>query len=83
MARRGLGKGLGVFFSEDAAEKQPVKQEQEKTPQKKNLPDTGNGKTEHRPEKAGSEKVIEKVVEKPVEQKLKLSLIEPNQSQPR
>lgn len=83
MARRGLGKGLGVFFSEDAAEKQPVKQEQEKTPQKKNLPDTGNGKAEHRPEKAGSEKVIEKVVEKPVEQKLKLSLIEPNQSQPR
>ena len=83
MARRGLGKGLGVFFSEDAAEKQPVKQEQEKTPQKKNLPDTGNGKTEHRPEKAVSEKVIEKVVEKPVEQKLKLSLIEPNQSQPR
>lgn len=83
MARRGLGKGLGVFFSEDAAEKQPVKQEQEKTPQKKNLPDTENGKTEHRPEKAVSEKVIEKVVEKPVEQKLKLSLIEPNQSQPR
>lgn len=83
MARRGLGKGLGVFFSEDAAEKQPVKQEQEKMPQKKNLPDTGNGKTENRPEKAGSEKVIEKVVEKPVEQKLKLSLIEPNQSQPR
>ena len=83
MARRGLGKGLGVFFSEDAAEKHPAKQEQEKTPQKKNLPDTGNGKTEHRPEKAGSEKVIEKVVEKPVEQKLKLSLIEPNQSQPR
>lgn len=83
MARRGLGKGLGVFFSEDAAEKQPVKQEQEKAPQKKNLPDTGNGKTENRPEKAGSEKVIEKVVEKPVEQKLKLSLIEPNQSQPR
>ena len=83
MARRGLGKGLGVFFSEDAAEKQPVKQEQEKAPQKKNLPDTGNGKTEHRPEKAVSEKVIEKVVEKPVEQKLKLSLIEPNQSQPR
>lgn len=83
MARRGLGKGLGVFFSEDASEKQTVKQEQEKAPQKKNLPDTGNGKTEHRPEKAGSEKVIEKVVEKPVEQKLKLSLIEPNQSQPR
>ena len=83
MARRGLGKGLGVFFSEDAAEKQPVKQEQEKAPQKKNLPDPGNGKTEHRPEKAVSEKVIEKVVEKPVEQKLKLSLIEPNQSQPR
>lgn len=87
MARRGLGKGLGVFFSEDAAEKQPVKQEQEKAPQKKNLPDTGNGKTENKPEKAGSEKVIEKVVEKvvekPVEQKLKLSLIEPNQSQPR
>lgn len=83
MARRGLGKGLGVFFSEDAAEKQPVKQEQEKTPQKKNLPDTENGKTEHRPEKAVSEKVIEKVVEKPVEQKLKLSLIEPNHSQPR
>ncbi len=83
MARRGLGKGLGVFFSEDASEKQTVKQEQEKAPQKKNLPDTGNGKTEHRPEKAVSEKVIEKVVEKPVEQKLKLSLIEPNQSQPR
>lgn len=83
MARRGLGKGLGVFFSEDAAEKQPVKQEQEKAPQKKSLPDTGNGKTENKPEKAGSEKVIEKVVEKPVEQKLKLSLIEPNQSQPR
>ena len=83
MARRGLGKGLGVFFWEDASEKQTVKQEQEKAPQKKNLPDTGNGKTEHRPEKAGSEKVIEKVVEKPVEQKLKLSLIEPNHSQPR
>ena len=83
MARRGLGKGLGVFFSEDASEKQTVKQEQEKAPQKKNLPDTGNGKTEHRPEKAVSEKVIEKVLEKPVEQKLKLSLIEPNQSQPR
>ena len=55
MARRGLGKGLGVFFSVDAAEKKPVKLEQKKTQQKKNLPDKGNGKTEHRPEKDGSE----------------------------
>ena len=94
MAKRGLGKGLGVLFGEDVA--------QEETPVVKREPKASGKKTESG--KEGSEKPsknvsretsktepiivekiveVEKVVEVPVEQKLKISLIEPNSSQPR
>lgn len=72
MAKRGLGKGLGVLFG-DSGENSKAEQETA-------------GKTEGKKEKTKEvivEKVVEKVVEKPVEQKIKLTLIEPNHAQPR
>ncbi len=81
MAKRGLGKGLGVFFSEDTSERQEKSEEKsKKTPEgTENLAGTRKKSEEKKPEPV----IIEKVIEKPVEQKIKLSLIEPNQMQPR
>lgn len=94
MAKRGLGKGLGVLFGEDVAQEEtPVVKRERKAPEKK----TESGKEgSEKPSKNVSretsktepiivEKIVEveKVVEVPVEQKLKISLIEPNSSQPR
>lgn len=81
MAKRGLGKGLGVFFSEDTSERQEKSEEKsKKTPEgNENLAGTRKKSEEKKPEPV----IIEKVIEKPVEQKIKLSLIEPNQMQPR
>lgn len=77
MAKRGLGKGLGAFFGEDAEQKKSadIPEEVKKESAKENKKKT--------PEKAVQTKIVEKIVEKPVEQKLKLSLIEPNRTQPR
>ena len=82
MAKRGLGKGLGALFGEEVTleENTAVKEEKpsaaEKKEKGKTSSGTGNGKK--------AEKIIvEKIVEKPVEQKLKVSLIEPNGTQPR
>ena len=82
MAKRGLGKGLGALFGEEVTleENAAVKEEKpsaaEKKEKGKTSSGTGNGKK--------AEKIIvEKIVEKPVEQKLKVSLIEPNGTQPR
>lgn len=92
MAKRGLGKGLGAFFGDDA--EQTVLNE-EKIQEKKDISnDMLNGKSNGNKSAAGKvgndkvtekivEKVVEKIVEKPVEQKLKVSVIEPNSSQPR
>lgn len=81
MAKRGLGKGLGVFFSEDIPERQEkVEEKNKKTPEGiENLA----GARKKSEEKKSEPVIIEKVIEKPVEQKIKLSLIEPNQMQPR
>lgn len=81
MAKRGLGKGLGVFFSEDISERQEkVEEKNKKTPEGiENLA----GARKKSEEKKSEPVIIEKVIEKPVEQKIKLSLIEPNQMQPR
>lgn len=73
MGKRGLGKGLGAFFGEEEKKEQNANEElkseqaEEKKESKKNI------------EKV----VVEKIVEKPVEQKIKVSLIEPNSTQPR
>ena len=77
MAKRGLGKGLGALFGEDAEQKKSadIPEEVKKESAKENKKKT--------PEKAVQTKIVEKIVEKPVEQKLKLSLIEPNRTQPR
>ncbi len=74
MAKKALGKGINVFFGDEP-------EEGKKTPE--------NGETEEKAEdkntrgEIAAEKTVEKIVEKPVEQKVKLSLIEPNTSQPR
>ena len=82
MAKRGLGKGLGALFGEEVTleENAVVKEEKPSAAEKKEKGKTssgaGNGKK--------AEKIIvEKIIEKPVEQKLKVSLIEPNGTQPR
>lgn len=99
MAKRGLGKGLGVLFGEEVvgeennAVEKPQRTRTKKTSddsQKKDgekTSDSSKNKKEEKkePEKVivEVEKVVEKIVEKPVEQKMKLSLIEPNSTQPR
>lgn len=102
MAKRGLGKGLGVLFGEDVTQEEtPVVKRERKTPEK-NIESKKNGsedtsknvsretsKTEpiivEKIVEVPVEKIVEveKIIEKPVEQKLKISLIEPNSSQPR
>ena len=92
MAKRGLGQGLGVLFGEDVAQEETpvVKRERKTTPKKtesnKKVETTENVSREtSKVEPVIIEKIveIEKVIEKPIEQKLKISLIEPNSSQPR
>ncbi|MBR5267615.1 MAG: ParB/RepB/Spo0J family partition protein [Lachnospiraceae bacterium] len=93
MAKRGLGKGLGVLFGEDVAQEEtPVVKRERKTTPKKTESNKRTEKTAENVSRETSkaepviiEKIveIEKVIEKPVEQKLKISLIEPNSSQPR
>lgn len=94
MAKRGLGKGLGAFFGEEV-EQEVQKEKEEKSRSNKNAADENNiNKTAEKKTTASKtnepkaaekvvEKIVEKVIEKPVEQKLKVSLIEPNSSQPR
>ena len=67
MAKRGLGKGLGAIFGEDVVEN-PVN-EGEKNVSRETLPNHG--------------RESEKEKESGKEFKMKLSIIEPNQSQPR
>lgn len=88
MAKRGLGKGLGAFFGDDA--EQTVVNEENPHVMKDTSNTTLNGKTNEKKPAAGkvgnekvTEKIVEKIVEKPVEQKLKVSAIEPNGNQPR
>lgn len=92
MAKRGLGKGLGAFFGDDA--EQTVVNEEKAQEKKETSNGMLNGKSNGNKSTAGKvendkvtekivEKVVEKIVEKPVEQKLKVSAIEPNSSQPR
>lgn len=91
MGKRGLGKGLGVLFGEEVMtneknvveKKQNVPIKKENNGQIKSERKVQNPIKNEKKEKKEPEKVIEKVVEKPVEQKLKISLIEPNHSQPR
>ena len=98
MAKRGLGKGLGALFGEEitAEENVVIKKEPKAAPQKnteaksekKSSSSTSSGakkETKKKPETVvvEVEKVVEKIVEKPVEQKMKLTMIEPNRSQPR
>lgn len=102
MAKRGLGKGLGVLFGEDVTQEEtPVVKRERKTPEKK-IESKKNGSEDtsknvsretSKAEPIIVEKIVEvpvekiveveKIIEKPVEQKLKISLIEPNSSQPR
>lgn len=94
MAKKGLGKGLGALFGDEIAEdnRKPVERPQrvqtkkqdgnrEKYDKEENNPVKIEKKEEKEPEKVIVE--VEKIVEKPVEQKIKVSLIEPNRSQPR
>ncbi len=67
MAKRGLGKGLGAIFGEDVVEN-PVN-EGEKNVSRETLPN--HGRESEKEEESGKEF------------KMKLSIIEPNQSQPR
>ncbi|MBQ6834824.1 MAG: ParB/RepB/Spo0J family partition protein [Lachnospiraceae bacterium] len=98
MAKRGLGKGLGALFGEEitAEENVVIKKEPKAAPQKnteaksekKSSSSTSSGAKKEVKKKPETvvvevEKVVEKIIEKPVEQKIKLTLIEPNSSQPR
>ena len=94
MAKRGLGKGLGVLFGEDVAQEEtPVVKRERKAPEKRTesekkgseKPSKNVSRETSKTEPIIVEKIVEveKVVEVPVEQKLKISLIEPNSSQPR
>lgn len=91
MAKRGLGKGLGAFFGEEISLKET---EEKKAEQKPETAGKESPSIKDRSKKADAkqvpasqtkvvERVVEKIVEKPVEQKMKLSMIEPNVSQPR
>lgn len=75
MAKRGLGKGLGVLFGEDAMETAQIVKENKK----EEIVSNSTEKEEQKTEKI----VVEKIIEKPVEQTVKISLIEPNRTQPR
>jgi len=82
MAKRGLGKGLGAFFGEEVTkeEEYSVSTEQKKG----ESAELNDSSRKNNPEGNMKEKVIvEKIIEKPMEQKIKISLIEPNATQPR
>jgi len=94
MAKRGLGKGLGVLFGDDVTQSETpvVKREPKANTKKAESNKSESGKTTKSVSRETSntdpvivEKIveIEKIVEVPVEQKLKITLIEPNSSQPR
>lgn len=83
---RGLGRGLGAFFGDDINQDTVQNQDnaasdQNQTAEKKGVSGKSS-KTKQEPERV-VEKIVEKIVEKPVEQTLRLSMIEPNRSQPR
>lgn len=82
MAKRGLGKGLGAFFGEEITKEEEYSVS---TGQKKGeSADLNDSSRKNSPEGNTKEKVIvEKIIEKPMEQKIKISLIEPNATQPR
>ncbi len=82
MAKRGLGKGLGAFFGEEITKEEEYSVS---TGQKKGeSADLNDSSRKNSPEGNTKEKVIvEKIIEKPMEQKIKISLIEPNTTQPR
>ncbi len=84
MAKRGLGKGLGAFFGEDVTkeEEHPISKEQ-KNRERAELATSSKESRNAGSEKAKEKVIVEKIIEKPVEQKLKISLIEPNSTQPR
>ena len=78
MAKRGLGKGLGAFFGDEVAKEENLsvpKSEKKEQPLKE--------EADNDSKKSVEKVIVEKIVEKPVEQKIKISLIEPNSSQPR
>lgn len=88
MGKRGLGKGLGALFGEEVTKDESQVIKNTEINEEKAQYISG----EEKKVKSGSAKevkkniekvVVEKIVEKPVEQKLKISLIEPNGSQPR
>lgn len=87
MAKRGLGKGLGAFFGEEVAKEENQISQNGKEGVKKSAASEENVKAEQPGEKENKKSVekvvVEKIVEKPVEQKIKVSLIEPNSTQPR
>lgn len=87
MAKRGLGKGLGAFFGEEAAKEENQISQSGKEGGKRSETSGENVKAEQSDEKENKKSVekivVEKIVEKPVEQKVKVSLIEPNSTQPR
>ncbi len=82
MAKRGLGKGLGAFFGEEVTKEEEYSIS---TGQKKGEgAELNDSLRKNSPEGNTKEKVIvEKIIEKPMEQKIKISLIEPNTTQPR
>lgn len=84
---RGLGRGLGAFFGDDINQDTVQNQDntaldQKQTTEKKEGASGKSSKAKPEPERV-VEKIVEKIVEKPVEQTLRLSMIEPNRSQPR
>ncbi len=97
MAKRGLGRGLGAFFGDEIAKEENGTETKVSAEHRaeiessvvKRSKSSSVKKEKKEPEQVvvekivEVEKVVEKVVEKPVEQTLKISLIEPNSTQPR
>ena len=97
MAKRGLGRGLGAFFGDEIAKEENGTETKVSAEHRAEIESSvvkrskGSSvkKEKKEPEQivvekiVEVEKVVEKVVEKPVEQTLKISLIEPNSTQPR
>ena len=94
MAKRGLGRGLGAFFGDEIAKEENGTETKVSAEHRAEIESsvvkrerkTTTKKTEKNVSRETSNKepvIVEKVVEIPVEQKLKISLIEPNSSQPR
>lgn len=85
MAKRGLGKGLGAFFGEEITKEEKNSVNTTEKKRLENAKNEGNKdvQAELNKETANEKVVVEKIIEKPVEQKIKISLIEPNTTQPR